>query len=375
MLVAGRAPARSDVELVDGTGEVLAKARSGPEGDFVLLPERPLRPGNHALSLRAQSDGREAIVSAQAGIVRVPTPGKEADDVLVMVAEAGQATRILDVPEMAPVAVTPQPSSKPSDPEPEEPAIVAAVEPAPIAKAPVKIDPPSHGEADAEPELPVETATEAPPRSPAPSAVVVEAVEVEGDDVYVAGAVAPRKAVRVYIDNEPVGETVGTSDGRFLVRSTRTLTPGDHHVRADVIDRRDGSVLARAEVPLVHEPVGADRPEPEPREPMSAVTAQSPPVEQEAPSSETQTAATEQSKAIEPPSPATTTRRARGRAGVLRTGTALIIKPGDNLWRISRRTYGRGVRYTTIYNANRDQIRNPHRIYVGQIFRIPGSDG
>ena len=56
---------------------------------------------------------------------------------------------------------------------------------------------------------------------------------------------------------------------------------------------------------------------------------------------------------------------------VIRTGSAIIIKPGDNLWRISRKTYGRGIRYTTIYNANRDQIRDPNRIYIGQIFKIP----
>ena len=56
---------------------------------------------------------------------------------------------------------------------------------------------------------------------------------------------------------------------------------------------------------------------------------------------------------------------------VIKTGSAVIIKPGDNLWRISRKTYGRGIRYTTIYNANRDQIRDPNRIYIGQIFKIP----
>lgn len=50
---------------------------------------------------------------------------------------------------------------------------------------------------------------------------------------------------------------------------------------------------------------------------------------------------------------------------------AVIIRRGDTLWQISRRTYGQGVRYTTIYLANRSQIRNPDRIQPGQVFSVP----
>ena len=49
----------------------------------------------------------------------------------------------------------------------------------------------------------------------------------------------------------------------------------------------------------------------------------------------------------------------------------VIIRRGDSLWRISRDTYGRGARYTVIYLANGDQIRDPDRIYPGQVFRMP----
>ena len=48
-----------------------------------------------------------------------------------------------------------------------------------------------------------------------------------------------------------------------------------------------------------------------------------------------------------------------------------IVSRGDNLWRISRRIYGVGTRYTVIYDANQPQIRNPDRIYPGQIFVLP----
>lgn len=48
------------------------------------------------------------------------------------------------------------------------------------------------------------------------------------------------------------------------------------------------------------------------------------------------------------------------------------VQRGDNLWQISRQLYGAGVRYSTIYEANSDQIRDPDRIYPGQIFVVPG---
>ena len=51
--------------------------------------------------------------------------------------------------------------------------------------------------------------------------------------------------------------------------------------------------------------------------------------------------------------------------------TSVIIRRGDTLWQISRRIYGKGVRYTTIYLANEAQITNPDRIIPGQVFGVP----
>nr|WP_249327822.1 LysM peptidoglycan-binding domain-containing protein [Devosia litorisediminis] len=48
-----------------------------------------------------------------------------------------------------------------------------------------------------------------------------------------------------------------------------------------------------------------------------------------------------------------------------------IIRRGDNLWTIARRVYGEGIKYTTIYEANTGQIRDPDRIYPGQVFNLP----
>lgn len=61
---------------------------------------------------------------------------------------------------------------------------------------------------------------------------------------------------------------------------------------------------------------------------------------------------------------------APGTVFVPEISTARITR-GDSLWQISRRTYGKGNRYTVIYDANQEQIRDPDLIYPGQIFVLP----
>ena len=48
-----------------------------------------------------------------------------------------------------------------------------------------------------------------------------------------------------------------------------------------------------------------------------------------------------------------------------------VVK-GDCLWRIARSHLGSGLRWSEIYEANRDQIRDPDLIYPDQVFEIPG---
>ena len=50
---------------------------------------------------------------------------------------------------------------------------------------------------------------------------------------------------------------------------------------------------------------------------------------------------------------------------------AIIVQPGNSLWRISRRFYGKGILYTLIFKANNRLIDDPDLIFPGQIFDIP----
>ena len=51
---------------------------------------------------------------------------------------------------------------------------------------------------------------------------------------------------------------------------------------------------------------------------------------------------------------------------------AYTIKKGDCLWNIAKKFYGKGAKYTVIYNANKKVIGgNPNLIYPGQVLTIP----
>lgn len=52
-------------------------------------------------------------------------------------------------------------------------------------------------------------------------------------------------------------------------------------------------------------------------------------------------------------------------------GNTYTVQKGDSLWRIAQRFYGDGRKYAVLFEANRDQIKNPNAIYVGQILTVP----
>jgi len=47
------------------------------------------------------------------------------------------------------------------------------------------------------------------------------------------------------------------------------------------------------------------------------------------------------------------------------------VKKGETLWKIAVQYYGDGSLYTKIFEANKDTIKDPNLIKVGQRLRIP----
>ncbi|MBX2849318.1 MAG: peptidoglycan-binding protein LysM [Acidiferrobacterales bacterium] len=48
-----------------------------------------------------------------------------------------------------------------------------------------------------------------------------------------------------------------------------------------------------------------------------------------------------------------------------------VIEKGDTLWGIAAKTMGNGAKYTEIFEANKEVIQDPDKIFPGQKIRIP----
>ena len=53
------------------------------------------------------------------------------------------------------------------------------------------------------------------------------------------------------------------------------------------------------------------------------------------------------------------------------TGRTYTVESGDTLWKIAEEMYGNGTKYMVIFEANKDLLENPDRIFPGQKLVIP----
>jgi LysM repeat protein len=186
--------------------------------------------------------------------------------------------------------------------------------------------------------------------NPAAGAVVVETVEIEpGGKFHVSGQARPRTALRLYLNDSFITSVTAGADGRFAVTINEGVAPGSYRVRVDEASS-SGTVRARAEVPFNAPDTAAS---------VSAQATASKRPDTAGP----QLAAAGATVLPDSGSPPSTV--------VVPKIATTTVSRGDSLWRLSQVTYGAGMRYAVIYKANRGQIRNPNRIYPGQVFVLP----
>lgn len=193
-------------------------------------------------------------------------------------------------------------------------------------------------------------------QKPTAGAVVVNAVETESSGkLHVSGQARPGAAVRLYLNDSFVASVTAGADGRFAVTINQGVTPGNYRVRLDEVELNSGTVRARAEVPFnVPDTVVAASAQAQ----AQATTLKSPGTT----ASQPRMAAAGATVPPDGGSPSTVI--------VPKIATTTVSR-GDSLWRLSRLSYGAGTRYAVIYQANREQIRNPNLIYPGQILVVP----
>jgi len=120
--------------------------------------------------------------------------------------------------------------------------------------------------------------------------------------------------LQIYLDNALIGRADADGEGQWTLSPEDEVEPGLYQLRVDEV-RPDGSVVARIELPFLRGEPLTDLPE----------------------------------------------------------GRIVVVQPGNSLWRLARRSYGSGIQYTLIFQANRDQIRDEDLIYPGQVFTLPSS--
>ncbi|RUW65738.1 LysM peptidoglycan-binding domain-containing protein, partial [Mesorhizobium sp. M1E.F.Ca.ET.063.01.1.1] len=178
--------------------------------------------------------------------------------------------------------------------------------------------------------------------------IAVEAVEIDGSKIFVAGTADPGRKVRAYADDMLLGEAQTSPDGHFLIEAKRDIPVGSYTIHVDGLADDGAKVVARAAVPFEREPgesIAAVAPNE--AKPGEAKPAEAKPAA-EAPAS----AATKPAPAAEAPAKAA---EATPSAGVAETVApklehadgSVIIRRNDTLWRISRRVYGHGTRFST----------------------------
>ncbi len=152
------------------------------------------------------------------------------------------------------------------------------------------------------------------PLDPARKGLSLDSVEYDQDgNLILSGRAQPGATVQVYLNNAPIGVATADANGKWVLRPTEKVEPGIYSMRVDQVEQAGGKVASRLEMPF-------------------------------------QRASPEEVKLAE---------------------GSVVVQPGNSLWRIARRVYGDGPKYTEIYQANRGQIKDPDLIYPGQIFAVP----
>ena len=170
----------------------------------------------------------------------------------------------------------------------------------------------------------------------APKVPEISAIDYDPEGRAVLSGRAPEGArLFVYLDNESIGEAVADENGLWTFTPSTPVKPGLHVIRVDQVDET-GKVLARAQTPFEQAAV-----------PLAA-----------------QAGSGSQQTASATGSADTASAAAPGKGRI-------VVQPGNSLWKLARESYGEGVRYTVIYEANKDQISNPDLIYPGQVFAVP----
>jgi nucleoid-associated protein YgaU len=311
VLVAGKAPARVQVSALIDEAQV-SQTVSTAAGEFVMMFDvAPSRvPRVLELEVRLPEGGR--VRSADTLMLAPSSADALGQGTGGLSARPVQTDPLFAAPPVPEQAETPADTAPPSDGTQVAslPAPVPRVEEPEMSRPPLALLLRADGGVQVlgdAPSLPV--------AGGAGRNVVIDSVVYDdAGDVVMGGRSGRGLAdIQIYLDNQPILRTRADADGAWQAQLAG-IERGVYRLRVDELNAA-AQVTSRAEIPF-------ERVTPE---------------------------------------------LARSAAGP----QALIVQPGNTLWDMSRQKYGDGLRYMRIFEANRDQIRDPDLIYPGQVFVLP----
>lgn len=355
-LIAGAGVAGGMVQiLLDGAS--VAEAETGADGKFASFLTLEPSDAARVLSLVQSVDGED--VASDATVIVAPTPVVVAEAPAEPVAEEviAEVAETVEAVEEAATEVIADASSVADAVEEVVPEVVEDAAPEPVTEtvvaeavvkeaAPEVVEPVAPEETEQQEvvvtEEPVEVAAVSQPVAPAviisdnegarvlqaPSdqspevqdAIALDAISYsEEGNVQLSGRAKSGGFARVYLDNVSKADEPILQDGTWRAELPN-IEAGVYTLRVDHLTET-GLVLSRVETPFK-------------REPKEELLVASEEVAE-------------------------------------KRVVAVTVQPGNTLWAIAKESYGDGIQYVKVFEANKDRIRNPDLIYPGQVFTVP----
>jgi len=403
-LIAGQADGRGHVILsVDGVEQAEARADLSGTGQFVIFAFLPSTGDQQSLKLHLYAeDGSGPVVSAQTVFVAPATAAATATDSTA--APVQEEVTVSESPDTAAETDTETEADTETETDTEiETGTGTETASTDVASPEAKADkaPATVILAD---EDGVRVLQDGAPSAAKP-AVTIDTISYSSNgDVILGGRGQAGNFVRIYLDNQFLATSKIAADGYWALELS-DIEPGIYTLRVDELNAA-GDVVSRAETPFKREaaeelaelmaagteteepsaegpsesaaetqvvdaealasvePEAADDPQPEEFVTQEEVNVQAEVAELNPQGEQSSDGG---SLAVEG-QPADT-------ASVLRTPSKKFrvrtVQPGSTLWAIAKESYGAGIEYFKVFEANKERIRDPDLIYPGQVFEIP----
>ncbi len=207
-VIAGRGAPNAEISVFDGD-RLIGRTKADRRGEWVILPEQPLPPGNRTLHLSEAIAGEETVVAS-------------AGDVLLAVPEPKHN-------------LAGEPTSQQSE------ALAVLV--------------PKTGNAIARPLLVPQTKSAG---APGKSGLSLDIIEYDAAGKLSLGGRAPSgSAIAIYLGDRQIGEARASADGTWSAAPREPVASGLLHLRIDQL-AGDGKVIARLVVPFRRKEASAE---------------------------------------------------------------------------------------------------------------------